>query len=138
IRGLCTALLVGGAVCTHAQGRLVDKREQAEGWYLPVQGEVTVEGQRTSDFDVTVYRDNEEMGKIKADKKGRFNLELDIDRGYTLMISKPGYQNKMIYLDTALPEGLVTYPAYDCFVNLMPVNATNIDPFYTDFPSAIV
>lgn len=138
VRNLCTALLIGTTAYASAQSRLVDKRDQAEGWYLPVQGEVTVEGQQTSEFEVTVYRDNEDMGKITADKKGRFNLELDIDRSYTLMISKPGYQNKMIYLDTALPEGLVTYPAYDCFVNLMPSNATNIDPFYTDFPSAIV
>jgi len=133
-----TALLVSGTVYAHAQGRLVDKRDQADGWYLPVLGEVTVEGQRSNDFEVTVFRDNEELGKIKADKKGRFKLELDIDRGYTLMVTKPGYQRKIIYLDTSLPQELVTYPEYMCFVNLIPENATNIDPFYTDFPSAIV
>lgn len=138
LRGAFVVFMLASALLMQAQGKLVDQRDQAEGWYLPVQGEVTVEGQRATDFDVAVYRDNEEMGKIKADKKGRFRLELDIDRAYTLLISKPGFQNKMIYLDTSLPKDLVTYPAYDCFVNLMPVNATNIDPFYADFPSAIV
>lgn len=120
------------------QGKLVDRRDQAEGWYLPVHGEVTLDGARAQDYDLILYKDNVELGKLKPKSKGRFELELDIDQTYTVRIMKEGFQEKMILVDTSIPEGLIQYPAYDCFVNLMPVNASNIDPFYTDFPSAVV
>jgi len=85
-----------------------------------------------------LYRDNEEMGKLGVDKRGRFELELDIDQFYTVRIIKPGFQEKMLYIDTTLPKDLVSYPDYECFVNLQRPNAQGVDPFYTDFPSAII
>lgn len=120
-----------------AQKTLVDSREQAEGWYLPVHGFVFVEGKKTEKFELTLYKDNVELGKV-ATKKGRFELELDIDQMFTLYITSPGCQPKMIYVDTRLPQDLVKYPDYECYVNLQPAQAQLADPFYTDFPSAIV
>ncbi|MBK7384245.1 MAG: hypothetical protein IPI81_13100 [Flavobacteriales bacterium] len=133
---LTVFVLNAGVLC--AQGRLVDKREQAEGWYLPVHGQVMVDGGKANDFELIVYKDNVEMAKFAGDKKGRFELELDIDQFYTIRIVKKGYQEKMLYIDTALPKELVKYPDYECYVNLLPSNAQGVDPFYTDFPSAIV
>ena len=69
---------------------------------------------------------------------GRFELELDIDQFYTLRITKQGQQEKMLYFDTKLPPDLVKYPDYECYVNLQAPLADGTDPFYTDFPSAIV
>lgn len=121
-----------------AQGKLVDRRDQAEGWYLPVHGEVMVNGKKTNGYDLILYKDNVELGKLQANAKGKFELELDIDQMYTVRIIKHGFQEKMIYVDTTIPKDMVEYPDYECFVNLQVVNAQNIDPFYTDFPSAIV
>ncbi len=121
-----------------AQRTLVDSRDQAEGWYLPVHGEVTIEGKAATDFKVLLYKNNEALGEAPAPKKGRFELELDIDQVYTLRILKDGYQEKMLTIDTSLPKELTKYPDYVCFVNLQPVLAAGVDPFYTDFPSAIV
>lgn len=120
------------------KNKLVDRRDQAEGWYVPVWGEVLVEGKRTSDYTMELFRDNKSMGQMKPQKKGRFLLELDIDAMYTVLVSKPGYQTKMIYVDTKLPQDLVRYPDYELYMNMLPYDAKNIDPFYTDFPSAIV
>lgn len=121
-----------------SKGKLVDRRDQAEGWYLPVHGSVTADGNKVDGFDMVLYKDNVELGKLQGDKNGRFELELDIDQFYTLRILKEGYQEKMLYFDTKLPPDLVKYPDYECYVNLQRPNAQGVDAFYTDFPSAIV
>ncbi|HRH38799.1 MAG TPA: hypothetical protein PK760_10665 [Flavobacteriales bacterium] len=121
-----------------AQRTLVDSREQAEGWYLPVHGEVTIDGKATDGYSILLYKNNEPMGEVPTGKNKRFELELDIDQVYTVRVTKEGYQEKMLTIDTKLPEGLVKYPDYECFINLQPVNASGVDAFYTDFPSAII
>lgn len=141
-----TCLLIATAMSTsvaaqakgRSKGKLVDSREQAEGWYLPVHGSVTIDGKKADGFDMVLYKDNVELGQLKGDKNGRFELELDIDQFYTLRIIKAGYQEKMLYFDTKLPPDLVKYPDYECYVNLQRPNAQGVDPFFTDFPSAIV
>ena len=121
-----------------AQGKLVDRRDQAEGWYLPVRGQVTANGKDAPNVEIMLYKDNEEIGKVPVKKNGSFELNLDLDQFFTVMVKMSGFQTKVIYVDTTLPQDLVTYPDYACFVNLMPTKAQNIETFYTDFPSAIV
>ena len=118
---------------------LVNSREQAEGWYLPVKGSVTLSGEKTKEYKVQVYQDNKAQGNISLDRKGCFNLELDINKVYVLRVSQEGCQDKLVWFDTTLPEQQVEYPAYPCTVNLEPVEKYKTsDPFYLDFPSAIV
>ena len=57
---------------------------------------------------------------------------------YTVRVLKEGYQEKIMNIDTTLPKDLTKYPDYECFINLLPTMAAGVDPFYTDFPSAIV
>jgi hypothetical protein len=135
--GLILAITLMGTSAM-AQGKLVDQRDQAEGWYLPMIGQVYTEGKKTNDYKVELYKDNQFLGEKPSGRKGRFRLELDIDAMYTVRITKPGFQQKLMYIDTTLPEQLVEYPDYELYVNLQPYNAKNIDPFYTDFPSAII
>lgn len=118
---------------------LVDARSQADGWYLPVKGNVTEGGSKAKDFTIHVYQENKDLGEIKATGKGSFALELDLDNFYSVRISKPGYQDKLVYFDTHMPEHQVAYPAYICNVNLEGADKfKHSDPFYLDFPSAIV
>lgn len=141
---LLIATLMGAA--TYGQDRkakrervLVESREQAEGWYLPVHGEVTMEDRKAQAATVKVYKENEELGTFPVNKGGEFDLELDLDFVFNLLIESPGYQSKIIYVDTHLPKELVKYPAYECFVNMEPAGKTSAaDPFYLDFPSAVV
>lgn len=121
-----------------AQGKLVDRRDQAEGWYLPVHGQVLVDGKKVDAYQLVLYKDNVELGKLQSDNRGRFELELDIDATYNIRIIKEGFQEKLLAIETALPKDLVKYPDYECTVSLQQTASPNIDPFYTDFPSAIV
>lgn len=121
-----------------AAQRLVDSREQAEGWYVPVNGRVTASGGNAKGLTLYVYKDNQLLATIKP-KRGRFKLELDINNTYSFRVTKEGYQDKLVSVDTSIPEGLVEYPAYDCFMDLEPADKyTHSDPFYLDFPSAVV
>ncbi len=134
-------LPIAGLVLTapsFAQGKLVDRRDQAEGWYVPVHGQVLIDGEKAADYQLVLYKDNIELGKLQSDKRGRFELELDIDAFYMVRIIKDGYQEKIVAIETELPEGLVNYPDYECTVSLQQTASKNVDPFYTDFPSAIV
>lgn len=135
-------LFVGLAGCAfthgHAQGKLVDSRDQAEGWYLPVQGQVMAQGERAADCTVKLYKDNKLVGQIAPRKSGKFEVNLDIDNQYSLLVEREGYNTKMIFLDTTLPKDLVNYPGYICFVNLVHKVPGIEANFYHDFPSAIV
>ncbi|MBV6405530.1 MAG: hypothetical protein IT228_06960 [Flavobacteriales bacterium] len=124
----------------HAQKRkLVDRREQAEGWYVPVRGEVLADGKPVRDYQVELWKGDERVGQVAVDKKGGFNLDLDIDQSFLVRVTKEGFEDKLVLIETALPPDLVTYPDYICYVNLIPRGKTaGIDPFYADFPSAIV
>jgi hypothetical protein len=126
------------AAAANAQGKLVDRREQAEGWYVPVHGQILVEGGKADDVEVALYKGNTELGRITSKKKGNFELELDIDQVYMVRLIKDGYQEKVLWIDTSLPSDLVDYPDYLCFVNLTPGNMDRVDGFYEDFPSAII
>ena len=133
---LLMAMLASGVV--FGQRKLVDKRDQAAGWYLPVHGQVLVEGKQAGGTELVLYKDNQEVSRTATDKKGRFQIQLDIDNQFTLHILKEGFEAKMIYIDATLPPELVTYPDYELYANMVPLNAKNIDPFYSDFPSAII
>lgn len=144
MRTLSTLLILALATSASAQKegkekKLVESRDQAQGWYLPVKGNVTFSGAKAGDFTITVFQDNKEIGQVKASKKGAFNLELDLDNYFAVRISKEGYQDKLVYFDTHMPEQQVAYPPYVCNLNLEPSDKfKHSDPFYLDFPSAIV
>jgi hypothetical protein len=135
-------LLIGTAAFAQKAGKektLVDSRDQAEGWYLPVKGRITFSGAKAKDFTIVVYEDNKPLGEIKATRQGDFGLELDLDMFYSMRISKEGYQDKLVYFDTHMPEHQVAYPPYVCNLNLEPADKfRHSDPFFLDFPSAIV
>lgn len=122
---------------TKAQ-KLVDKREQAVGWYVPVKFIVTAQGAKAKTVDVHVYKDNKEVLAM-PNSKSKFSLGLDLDNDYTIVLKKEGYRAKSIYINTSIPEELVRYPGYECTMDLEPASDyAYSDPFYMDFPSAIV
>jgi hypothetical protein len=121
-----------------AQGRLVDSRDQAEGWYVPVIGQVLVSGKGDPDCTVEIFRDNKTLGQVPVQKKGRFEVNLDLDQQYTILVRKDGHATKLIHVDTTLPKEQVTYPAYECYIALVPRSSGAGTGFYDDFPSAIV
>jgi hypothetical protein len=135
---LCAIGLCGSTAW--AQGNLVDSRDQAEGWYLPVICNVTANGGKTAAVTVAVYKDNTLVTELPPDpKKSTCELELDINSQYTIIINKVGYRQKTVYIDASLPDQQVKYKQYVCNVDLEPLDKfAHSDPFFLDFPSSIV
>lgn len=133
---LLSALLLAPAIA-HAQ-KLVDRRDQATGWYVPLNMRITANGGEAKAVNVQVYKDNSLVNEMRA-SKDKFTVNLDLENAYTVVLNKEGYRTKSVYINTHVPEKQVEYPAYDCKMDLEPVDRfTHADPFYMDFPSAIV
>ena len=87
---------------------------------------------------VQVYQDNELLQEIHS-KKGKFTLNLDLDNTYTFVLNQEGYRPKSVFIDTHVPVKQVQYSEYACYMNLEAADKfTHSDPFYMDFPGAIV
>ncbi len=135
---LATLLFTGACAHLCQAQKLVDERDQASGWYVPVNVKVTTERGKAGDVDVTLYKDNAVVTSFKA-KKGIFSLSLDLDNAYSFIVEQEGYRPKTIYVDTHVPATQVQYGAFPCFVNLEAADKfTHSDPFYLDFPGAII
>lgn len=135
---LSTLLLIAGSTgACHAQ-KLVDERDQATGWYVPVNLKVTAERGKAKDVEVTLYKDNTLVKSFQA-RKGEATVSLDLDNTYSLIVEQDGYRAKTIVVDTHVPAQQVEYAAFPCFVNLEAADKfTHSDPFYLDFPGAVI
>lgn len=121
------------------KGKADQMRDPALGWFLPVKGQVFEAGVKASGFTVEVFRDNRSERVLPVGKKGDFVADLDLDQLFTLKISKPGFKDKWIQLDTSIPKEKMAYPPYALMVNLEPETGLQpSDDLFADFPSAIV
>lgn len=108
--------------------------------YLPVECLVTVNSGPTDQVSVTVFKDNVVAFELKPEKKkSSFLLDLDMDCSYTVRVSKEGYRDKTVFIDTHLPEDEMKYKSTSFAVDLDGADKfAHGDQFYLDFPSAII
>ena len=134
-----TATFLLAGLCTMAQGRdpeLTDGKEERD---LPITVHVTENGGKASFLRVSIYKDNQLVTEMPPHKRGSFQLGLDLDSYYAIIVRKEGYRDKLININTNLPEGVERYEAYACNINLEPAERfAHSDPFYLDFPGALV
>ncbi|MCC6839880.1 MAG: hypothetical protein IT230_06955 [Flavobacteriales bacterium] len=121
----------------HAQ-KLVDSRDQATGWYVPVKVMVTAQGSPAEQVDVQVYKENTLIHEIPGSKH-KFTVNMDLENTYTLVLRKEGYRTKSVMINTHVPNDQVEYPEYACNLDMEPEEwFAHADPFYLDFPGAVV
>ena len=126
---LVSSLLLGSAIAA----------QQPSERFLPVAVSVMSNGASAAQFTVTLFKDNEEVTTLLPSKHGAFELALDLNSYYAIRINKPGFREKLVYIDSHLPEGVEKYDAYECVVALESADRfAHSDPFYLDFPSAVV
>ena len=69
---LATGILLCLTQVAQAQakkGKLVDRRDQAEGWYLPIHGQVMVDGKNVDGYSVELWKGDERLGDVAVEKK---------------------------------------------------------------------
>ena len=107
--------------------------------YLPVTMEVMMNGGNAKQFSVVLFKDNEQVAELPPSNHNAFELDLDLNAYYTIRVDKDGYREKMVFIDTHLPDHVARYEPYPCLVDLEPSDKfAHADPFYLDFPSAVV
>ncbi|MBS1569884.1 MAG: hypothetical protein JST45_10625 [Bacteroidetes bacterium] len=135
---LSSLLLICAGISACQAQKLVDERDQATGWYVPVNLKVTTERGKAKEVEVTLYKDNTLVKSFQA-RKGEATVSLDLDNNYSLIVEQEGYRAKTIMVDTHVPAQQVEYAAFPCFVNLEAADKfTHSDPFYLDFPGAVI
>lgn len=71
---------------------------------LLVDGRLTDGTNKLVGAEVVVFKGNEEVVTIKADKGGRFGVKLDIGEDYALEFRHTGFVAKRIAIDTRMPK----------------------------------
>lgn len=71
--------------------------------YLELSGVIKEGKKNIPDASVIVYIDNSEFKNVLTDKKGKFKIQLPLDRKYVVKFSKEGYVAKIITVNTNLP-----------------------------------
>ncbi len=71
--------------------------------YLELSGSIKEEKKGIAEASIIVYVDNSEFKSVATDKKGKFKIQLPLDRKYLIKFSKDGYVSKIITINTNLP-----------------------------------
>ena len=107
---------------------------------LPFLVNVTSEDDAADHCTVVIFKDNQQEAELPPTKHNTFKLALEKGTSYTIRISKEGYHEKAVFVDTRVPENVeMRDGGYACVVTLEPADRyAQADPFYLDFPSAVV
>ncbi|HRH38798.1 MAG TPA: hypothetical protein PK760_10660 [Flavobacteriales bacterium] len=106
---------------------------------LPFAVSVTANGAEADRFTVTLYKDNEQVVELPPSEHGAFELALEFNAQFSIRISKAGYRDKVLAVNTEVPPGSGSEELIVYTVDLEPMDRfAHADPFYLDFPSALV
>lgn len=95
---------------------LCQKKQQEV--YLELSGNIKEEKKGIAEASVIVYIDNSEFKNVKTDKKGKFKIQLPLDRKYVIKFSKDGYVSKIVTVNTNLPPSEKTVFIFPLTVDL--------------------
>lgn len=100
---------------------------------------VLLNGGDAGEINVSLYKDNELVAQLPPAEFSTFQLALELNASFSVRIAKPGYREKVLAVDTHLPEGVNKPNEFTCVVDLEPMDRyAHSDAFYLDFPCAII
>jgi hypothetical protein len=125
------ALHAGSGSAKHAKDTLT---------CLEVSGQVAVS--RPGDkgvFMVKLYKDNNAVDSIWVGPKKEFKFRLEKNSNYTVRISRQGYADRAVWVDTELPPGVDYNPVFRFhFETLLMERSAVKNTDVLDFPIALV
>ena len=72
-----------------------------------ISGKISSENGKTSGVSVDIYKDNVKENSIKVNSNGKFNLYLEFNHEYTMVLSREGCFPKKIVVSTLVPEEIL-------------------------------
>jgi len=115
-----------GQVCLDIYGIALDENNE------PING-----------VNVTLYKQNSEQELTEVTSVDyhdhAFSFKLDADEHYTIEVAKDGFVTRSISISTALPASVSLKDIFHYeFEVQMVKNSDNLDPYYLDFPVALI
>jgi|GEM_PF-2840243 hypothetical protein len=115
------------------------KKEMVRRNCLEVNSSVSIFGKRMKDVTILLYKGDKLINTISASKKEVNSFVLQEDAQYTLRFTKPGCADRMICINTILPEGVDLKPLFefDFDLDMIPEQEAAKNPAI-DFPAGII
>lgn len=108
---------------------------------LTVRGKILHKGVAQSATTVTLYEDNIPVEDIETSLTGKFNVTLKRGRQYMLAIEKEGLQNRLISVNTKMPDDDDDYETvfgFDFELEMIPKTTKFLNHDAYDFPCALI
>jgi tetratricopeptide (TPR) repeat protein len=72
--------------------------------YLEINGTAELNLKPVSNAEITLYEEKSNIKSVKTGSSGRFSFKLDMNKDYTIEVSKEGYVSKKIRFITKIPD----------------------------------
>ncbi len=72
--------------------------------YLEINGTAELNMNPISNAEITLYEESSKIKSVKTGSTGRFSFKLDMNKDYTIEVSKDGYVSKKIRFITKIPD----------------------------------
>ena len=111
---------------------------------LKVNGLAVAEGNKAIDsVEVTLLEKNEEMEWIAVTNvpyhDHAFSFTLEINKYYTIEISKPGFVKRSVVISTFMPSDISVKPIFEYWFQVeLFKEKKDVDDYYLDFPVALI
>jgi hypothetical protein len=117
----------------------IEKKTVLKRECLEIAGTAMSKGITLKQVAVKLYKGDQLVAQIPTTRKEKVFFVLEENCAYTLVYSKPGYVDRMIQVDTKLPDKTKLEPIFtlEFEVEMMPENKTN-ESDILDFPAGIV
>jgi hypothetical protein len=111
---------------------------QAHKSCLELTGTAELNGKRINQYCVKLYIDNVIVKTSPASSRDKFKFILEENRNYTLCFSKPGCIDRLIRIDTYLPDGVEPSPPFEFDFQMEMLAESNAGMQDTDFPAGLI
>jgi hypothetical protein len=106
---------------------------------LEVSGSASIYGKRMKDVTILLYKGDRLIHTLAASKKEVNNFLLEENTNYTLRFTKPGCADRLICIDTHIPEGIDLSPLFHFDFDLDMIPESEIqNKTIADFPAGLI
>jgi hypothetical protein len=139
---LALGLTLSTSVSAAKPGRVISapaKKARDQKKCLEICARPMFRGEAMKDVTIRLYKADQLVYQILASEEPRIFFALDPNSNYSVKFSKEGYTDRLISINTTIPDDVVMSPifTFDFDIEMVAQNVS-LDEFYLDFPVALV
>ncbi len=132
---VCILIFVINTIAITATAQNKSKNQNS----FEISGAALVNDQRVGDYAVSIYLDGTRIDSMYSSRKKPLFFTLDYNQVYSCLIQKKGFQDKVVIVNTNIPQGLkaIEDHSFDFEIE-MTETLKNNSPEIEDYPVAII